>query len=131
MQVWRLLGEYDAETTTFSALAGSGGSSPYTPDFNGTLVGLRTIVGREALTSVVNGVEFRLTCDTFRPNAIGCQAAGAGLATATTPQPPPIEWPVNQKVQAGVPITLEGRCLGAYTQVTVSVFVWGLFSYGG
>lgn len=130
MRVWRLMGEYDAETTTFSALAGGGGGSPYTPDFSGKLVAIRTIVGREALTSVVNGVQFRIDCTTFVPNLLEFAAAGGGLQTATSPQPSPLDWPVNQRVQSGVPVNLNARNLGNYTPVTVSVFLWGLFEVG-
>ena len=68
MRTWRLLGEYDSETTAFTALAGSVGS-PYTPDFNGRLVALRTIVGGGSATSLVQHIIFRLTCTKFNPNA--------------------------------------------------------------
>lgn len=126
MRLWRLLGHYDAETTTYSACAGALQASPYTPDFSGRLVGLRTIAGRQAATSLTNQVQVRLTCTTFRPNAIECQAQGSGLATAPARQVPPIDWSVDQPVQSGVPIHVEARCEGD-THVTNSVQIWGCF----
>jgi len=125
-KLWRCIGEYDAETTTYSALAGGAQASPYTPDFSGTLVGIRAIVNRQAVTSLTNHVEFRLTSTTFNPNVIHVGAQGTGIQTAPAMYSEPIEWPMNQKVQAGVPITIEGRCIGD-TQVTNSVLLYGLF----
>lgn len=126
MRLWRLLGHYDAETTPYSACAGALQASPYTPDFSGTLVGLRTIAGRQAVTSLTNQIQFRLTCTTFRPNSIECQAQGSGIQTAPADQAPPIDWSVQQAVQSGVPIHVEGRCEGD-THVTNSAQVWGCF----
>jgi hypothetical protein len=127
MKFWRALGQYDAETTAYTALAVSGFTSPYTPDFNARLVGLRTIVNRSAATTLCNHVQFKLTCNTFQPNAIEVGAQGSGLQTAPANQPPEIDWAVDQKVQAGVPITIEGRCVTADTPITVSVMLYGLF----
>jgi len=126
MKMWRMITQYDAETTAYTACAGTP-ASPYTPDFNGVLVGLRTIVNRSAATSLINHVQFKLTCNTFKPNSIEIGAQGSGLQTAPAEQPPPMEWPIEQPVQAGVPITIEGRCVTADTPVTVSVLVYGLF----
>lgn len=133
MRVWRLLAEYDAETTTYSEAAGSAQTSPYTPDFSGRLVALRTLVGGGAATSLVQHIQFRLTCTTFRPNVIHCGAQGAGLQTApAVSMGPVIDWPVDQPVQSGVPITIEGRNeAGAETPVTVEAFLYGLFEVGG
>lgn len=125
---WRLLGEYDAETKTLSAFAGGAGSSPYTPDANGTLVGLRAIMNRSAATSLINHINFRLTCTTFKPSSImevGLQ--GSGLQTAPALQPVAMDWAVNQPVQSGVPIKLEGQNITADTPVTVSALLYGCF----
>lgn len=131
MVVWtRLLGEYDAVSDTFSALAGGAGASPYTPDKTGTLKKLTCIVNRDAATSLIDHVEFRLTSTTFDPNTIEVGAQGAGLQTALVPQAGMAatnEWEVDQAVQAGVPITIEARNVGADTQVTVSVLIYGTF----
>jgi hypothetical protein len=124
---WKVLAEYDAETTTYSACAGGAGSSPYTPDENATLVGLRVIVGGDAATTLTELVQFKLTCTTFKPNSIECMGAGGGLRTAPFPQPAPIDYTVNQRVLAGVPITIEARNVTADTPVTNSVVIMGCF----
>lgn len=129
--LWRMVARYDAETTTYSACAGAGGASPYTPEFNGTLIGLRGVPGGGAATSLVNSVQFKLSCTSFNPNVIEAGVLGNGIQTAPAFKPAPIDWPVNQPVQAGVPITIEGRNLDADTPVTVDVQLWGCFETGG
>ena len=126
VKIWRLLGEYDAETTTYSALAGTP-ASPYTPDFNGRLVGLRTIVSGSAVTSLTRHIQFRLSCTSFRPNTIEIAAQGVGLETAPVHPGPVIDWPVDQPVTAGVPVTIEARNITAATPITVETFVYGQF----
>lgn len=127
MRFWRLLGEYNAETTTYSECAGAAQTSPYTPDFTGRLVGLRGIVGNGAATSLVNHIQFRLSCTTFKPNVIHAAAQGGGIYTAPAFQPAPLDFDVDQPVQAGVPITIEGRNVTADTPVTVDAQLYGLF----
>lgn len=124
---WRCLGQYDSETTSYTALAVSGFSSPYTPDFNGKLLGLRAIVNRSAATSLINHIEFRLTCTSFSPNTIEIGAQGGGLQTAPALQPEALDWQIDEPVVAGVPITIEGRNVTADTPVTVSAMIYGLF----
>jgi hypothetical protein len=71
-------------------------------------------------------VEIRLTCDTFVPNAIECGAQGSGIATAPSLRAnQAYDWPVDQEIKAGVPITLEGRNITADTPVGVSVHLYG------
>lgn len=127
MRTWRLLGQYDAETTTYSAFAVAGMASPFTPDFNGVLVGLRAVPNRSAATSLLNHVGFKLTCASWRPNVIevGCQ--GTGLQTVPASEMNPMDWAVQQPVTAGVPVTLEGRNITADTPVTVSALLYGCF----
>jgi len=127
MRVWRLLGGFDAETKTYSAFAIAGLASPYNPDFNGTLVGLRAIGSHAAVTTLQEHVQIRLTSVAFTPNTIevGCQ--GNGLATAPAFPAPIIEWPVSQPVKSSVAIHLEGRNLTADTPVGVEVYLYGLF----
>lgn len=127
MKFWRMIARYDAETTTYTACAGAGGTSPYTPDFTGKLLGLRGIVGGGAATSLVGAVQFRLSCTTFKPNTIEAGAQGCGLQTATTPVTIPLDWQCDQPIQAGVPITIEGRNNNADTPVTVDTQLWGCF----
>ena len=125
---WEVLGEYDAETTTYSAFAGGAGSSPYTPKVNARLIGVRTMVGDDAATSLVNHGQIKLTCATFKPqSSIEFLFQGTGLRTVPAFMQMPIDHVVDQEVRAGVPITLEGRNLTADTPVTASVFVIGLF----
>jgi hypothetical protein len=124
---WKVLGEYDAEGTTYAAFAGGAGSSPYTPDEDARLIGIRTLVGDDAATSLVNHGQIKLTCSTFKPNSIEVAFQGTGLRTVPAFMQMPIDHVVDQPVKAGVPITLEGRHLTADTPVTASVIVMGCF----
>ncbi len=126
MRIWRLLAETVDEGATFLACAGTP-ASPYTPDFNGRLVGLRTIPSGSAATSLTRHVEFRLTCANWRPNTIevGCQ--GSGLETAPLVPGNANDWSVDQPIQAGVPITIEARNITAATPITVESFLYGCF----
>jgi len=123
---WRLMGHYNAETATYSACVGTAQTSPYTPDFSGTLVGLRTQPSLSAATSLAGHVQFRLSCTTFKPNSIECFSQGAGLMTAPAVQLQPTDFSVSQPVSAGVPITVEGRCNDS-TPVTCEQYVYGCF----
>ena len=127
MRTWRLLGQYDAETVTYSTFAVAGMASPFTPDFNGMMVGLRAIPNRSSAASLLNHVSFKLTCANWRPNVleVGCQ--GTGLQTAPAGENAGMDWNVQQPIIAGVPITLEGRNLTADTPVTVSALLYGCF----
>lgn len=123
---WRVIGHYDAETSTYSACAGSWQTSPYTPDENARLIGLRAIVSRTAATTLTDSVQFRLTCTTFKPNTIHAVALGTGLQTAPATPAPHIDYQVDQPVAAGIPITVEGRCNNG-SAVTNDVVLLGLF----
>jgi len=124
MGAWtEYLGIYDAETKTFSALA----TSPYSPTKSGRLKELRVVVSAAAVTSLTEHVQFKLTCTTFNPNSIYAWAQGSGLATAPRQNLPEFIIPVDQPVQAGVPITIEGRNLTADTPITVEVHVYAVF----
>jgi hypothetical protein len=125
---WRLLAEYDAETTTYTACVGPKGSSPYTPDVSGKLIGLRAIANRSAVTSLINHVQFRLSCTTFNPNSIECGCQGTGIQTAPAFQQAVFDFEVDQPVQAGVPITIEARNNTVDTPVTVSAMLYGMFA---
>lgn len=131
---WKLIAGYDAETATYSECAKSGMASPYSPGENARLIGLRVVSNRDAATTLQNHVQFKLTCDTFKPNSIECGGQGSGLQTA-----PALsggvnavnDWEVNQPVQAGVPITIEARNVTADTPITVDCLLYGLFDNGG
>jgi len=129
-KAWRLMGHYNAETQAYSACAGSLQTSPFTPDFNGRLVGVRTQVSGEAATSLVEHVQIKMTCNTFRPGSIEFYGQGAGLQTAPAFPQNPNDFAVDQAVQAGVPIAVEARNDVA-TAVTNSTFIYGLFEIAG
>lgn len=125
---WRLIGHYNGESQNYEAMAGSFQTSPYTPDADGRLRGLRVLLGGEAATSLVEGVQFRLSCTTFTPNTIHLAAMGNGLRTVPTAgqQGAPVDYEVDQPVKAGTPITVEARHNVA-TAVTCQAFIMGLF----
>jgi hypothetical protein len=124
---WRLIGDYNGEAQTYEALAGAFQTSPYTPDADGRLIGLRVIVSAEAATSLTEGVQYRLTCTTFTPNTLHVCGAGNGIDTALTPRGGAFDFEVDQPIKAGVPITIEARHAVA-TAVTHRSFVMGLFN---
>lgn len=129
---WKLMGQYDAETTTYSEFAVSGMASPYTPAEKAKLKGLRVVINRSAATSLINHVQFKLTCASFKPNSIEVGGQGSGLQTAPAGvggNSAIIDWEVDQDVEP-VPIVLEGRCITADTPVTVSALLYGLFDNG-
>jgi hypothetical protein len=123
------MAEYDAETKTYSACAGgtSGASSPYSPDFDGRLLGVSVLPIDNAATSLVNGLQFKLTCTKWTPNAIEVFGNGTGLRTVPAFAQPRMDYVVDQPIKAGVPITIEGRNLTADTPVTVGALVLGYF----
>lgn len=125
-RLWRLLGHYNAETSTYSACAGTAQTSPYTPDFSGTLIGLKVQPSLAAATSLSGHIQFRLQSTTFKPNQIECYGQGHGLETAPASQSNPSEFSVVQSVSAGVPIHVEGRCTDS-VPVTVECYVYGCF----
>lgn len=126
MKFWRLLGEMVETATTYGPVAGAAAPSPYAPDIDAKLIGIRVIPGRQAASSLVNNVQITLTCTTFVPNTIHVGASGSGLQTAPAQEPMPIDFEVDQPVKAGVQIAILGRNL--YTNgVTPDVMIFGLF----
>lgn len=125
-EYWRLIGHYNGEAQTYEALAGTFQTSPYTPDEDAMLKAIRVLIGGEAATSLTEGVQYRLTCTTFKPNTI--HVAGMGQGLETVPQVPPhaFDYEINQPVKSGVPITIEARHNVA-TAVTHNSFLLGLF----
>lgn len=123
---WRVIGHYTGEATTYEALAGSFQSSPYTPDEDARLRGIRVMCAPEAATSLVEGFQLRLICTTFKPNTIHVCGIGNGLATVPAIPAPVIDYEVDQPVRSGVPVALEGRHAVA-TAVTANILVLGLF----
>lgn len=127
MRYWKLIGQFDGESTSFTELAVTGMASPYNPVESARLVGLRAIPNRSAASSLINHVQFKLSCATFTPNAIECGCQGSGLQTAPALQQGGHDWEIDQPVAAGSPITVEARNITADTPVTVSVLLYGLF----
>lgn len=124
---WRLIGHYNGESQTYEAMAGTFQTSPYTPDEDARLIGIRVVPTSEAATSLMEGFQIRLTCTTFKPNTIHVCGAGTGLRTVPAFPIPALDFPVDQPVRSGVPITVEGRHTVA-TAVTANVFIMGEFS---
>ena len=121
------MGFYDSETTAYTEMAGTYATSPYTPTESAQLVGIRIINGHAAATTLTELQQFKLTCTTFKPNSIEVDGLGTGLATAPAFASPILDFVVDQKVLAGVPITIEGRNTTAETPITVETQVWGCF----
>lgn len=123
---YRLVAHLQEETTTYAAAAGAMQTSPYTPPEDAKLTGLRLIVNRTAATTLLDGLQVKLTCTTFKPNSIEVATNGSGLQTAPAFAVEPIDFDVDQPVKAGVPITVESRnCNGS--AVTVDCFLMGRF----
>jgi len=124
---WRLLAEYDAETTTYSECAGGAKASPYSPPEKAKLIGLRAISNRDAATSLTNHVQWKLTSSSFRPAIIEVGSQGSGLQTAPAEQSQSLDWEVDQEVLPSVDIEISARNVTADTPVTVSELLYGLF----
>lgn len=127
---WDLMGEYDSETTSFTAFAGGGGASPYYPAASGRLKALRLVCNRSAAASLINHIAVKLTSTIFTPNAITIGAQGSGLQTAPAFQSgddSKMDWQVDQPVEVGQKITMEGKNVTADTPVTVSALLYGYF----
>jgi hypothetical protein len=129
MKYWKVIGNYDGEAGTFEALAGALQASPYNPDEDATLIGIRLIIGGEAASSLVNNLMIRLTCTQFQPNTIHVAGAGCGLRTAPAFPAPVYDFEVNQKVKSGVGITMEGKHATG-SPVTCNAIVLGMFDNG-
>jgi hypothetical protein len=125
-RIWRTLGQSTTAATTFTTLGGTP-SSPFTPDFNGTLKGIRLISTRNTASSLIDFTEVRITCANFSPNTITVGIPGTGLQTAPAQLGEHVDFEVDQPVIAGVPIVLESRNTSTSTPVTPSIFVFGLF----
>jgi len=127
MKYWRCLGQYDAESTTYSELAVAGFTSPFSVPKNGRLTGLRAIINRSAVTSLINHIEFRLSCTDWSPNVIEVGGQGGGIQTAPVSQPAPFDYDIDQPVVSGHTMTIEARNVTADTPVTVSAMLYGRF----
>jgi hypothetical protein len=123
---WRLMGEMVETATTYGPVAGSAQTSPYTPDVDAELIGLRTITSRQTASSLTNAYQIRITSTTFKPNTIHLVGTGGGLQTAPVASLGTIDYEVKQSVKAGVPITVEGRNTYA-NAVTPDNLIMGLF----
>jgi hypothetical protein len=112
--------------TTYGAVAGAAAPSPYVPDVDANLIGIRVITSRQTASSLTNGYQIRLTCTTFNPNTLHVGSSGTGLQTAPAQITNQIDFECNQLVRAGVPITIEGRNTQA-NGVTPDNLIFGLF----
>ena len=125
-QYWRVIGHYNGEAQTFEALAGTFQTSPYTPDEECTLKGIRVVTGGEAATSLTELFQIRLSCTAWKPNVIHVCGQGNGLRTAPAASQATLDFAMNQPCKPGVPITIEGRHAVA-TAVTHNSLILGLF----
>lgn len=125
-QYWRVIGHYTGEAQTFESVAGGFQASPYTPDEDARLVGVRLVGASEAATSLMEGYQVRLSCTTFKPNTMHVVGAGVGLATVPRVAIPIYDYEVDQPVKSGVPITIEARHVPA-TAVTANILILGCF----
>ena len=126
MKTWRVLGHYNAETQAYTEVDGTFASGKYQPDFAGRLVGIRLLEGHEAATSLMCDVEIRLSCTAWKPNVMELAINGGGLKTVPVAHLSQVDYEVDQPIQSGVGITVEGRHATA-TGVTTSVLVLGCF----
>jgi len=125
---WKLLGEMVETGTSFASVAGAAAPSPYIPVADGTLMGLRIMVARQAATSLTNAFQIKLTCATFGPvQSIDIVGVGVGLATVPAAEPFAFDFQINQPIKAGIPITIEGRNTYA-NSVTPDNLIMGLIS---
>ena len=129
-QFARLIGRYDAETKAYGPAgtnaAGTAGQASYTPDFNGTLIGLRCFEGGGVAASLMNHLQWKLTNSDFKPNIIEVGYDGAGIQTAPRTTKP-LNWPTTQPIKSGSAITIEARNLTADTPISVDAFLYGIF----
>lgn len=133
MRYWRLMGQYDSETTAYTPCAGANATSPFTPPESARLKAVRVVIGRNAATSLIDHIQFKLTSTSFIPNAIEVGGQGTGLQTAPALQggaASALDWECDQPVTGNQPITIEGRNVTADTPVTVNALVYGLFDNG-
>jgi hypothetical protein len=123
---WRLIGHITGESQTFEAAAGALQTSPYVPDERCNLRGIRVITGAEAATSLVEGVQIRLSCTGWKPNVMHVASTGNGLQTVPATAQLPYDYEVAQPCEPGVGITVESRHTIA-TAVTANLMVMGYF----
>jgi hypothetical protein len=107
---WRLIGEMVETGTAYAPVMGAAAASPYTPDVDARIIGIRTICSRQTASSLTNAQQIRLTSTTFTPaNTVHVCANGSGLQTAPAQETPPLDFELDLQVKAGVPIVIEGR----------------------
>lgn len=126
MRYWRMIGHYNGESQTYEDLAGAFQTSPFTPDLDGKLIGIRVIPSAEAATSLIEGVEFELSCAIWNPGRVNVACAGNGLRTVPATPETPHDYPVDLPVKSSNAITIRGRHNVA-TAVTCNIFLMGLF----
>lgn len=123
---WEVIGHYNGESQNWEALAGTFQSSPFAPLAKGRLKGIRVLPGGEAATSLIEQIEFRLSCPLWTPNTITIGANGVGLRTVPASPLGHIDYEIDQPVEPGTGIAIEGRHAVA-TAVTNNTVVLGLF----
>lgn len=126
MKFWRLLGEMVETGTAYAPVAGAAAPSPYQPDIDARLIGIRVITSRQTASSLTNGQQIKVTCTTFTPNVIHVATSGTGLQTAPAFLANQMDYDMDEPVKSGVPIVIEGRNTYA-NAVTPDTLIMGLF----
>jgi len=122
LKYWTTLAENVSESTSWTACAGTGGSSPYYPEVAGRIVGLRTVVGNNAATTLTCHGEFKLSCGLWNVTPkVAYQ--GAGLMTVPAFAPQPLDYACDLPIAPGNPIIIEARALSADTEVTNGILL--------
>jgi len=121
-----VMGEIQEEGTAYAAAAGALAPSPFMPPENAKLTGIRVMPTATAATSLLNGLQIRLSSTSFKPNTIEVACTGNGLQTVPAFSQQIVDFDVDQSVVAGNKITVESRNLTA-SAVTVECLVLGRF----
>lgn len=122
------IGEYNAETKTFSALAGEGiTGGVFTPKKAARLKRIILVAGGDAASTLMEHVQIKITSTNFAGVDVLVGISDTGLRTAPAFRTPPSVWAQDLDVEAGVPWNVSGKNITADTPVGVSVHVYAVF----
>jgi len=122
----KLIAHIQEEGINYAAAAGAMQPSGFNPVEKCRLTGIRVLPTRTAATTLLDGKQIKITCNTFRPNSIEVFVAGSGIQTAPAAQPIPIDFVVDQPCEPANTFTVESRDVNA-SAVTNDIFVIGKF----
>lgn len=121
-----LMGEIQEEGTTYAAAAGALAPSPFMPPEDAKLTGIRLMPCATAATSLLNGLQVRMSSTSFKPNAIEFGVTGNGLQTVPAFSQPIVDFDIDQVVKGGNKVTIESRNVNG-SAVTVECMIFGRF----